>query len=192
MALELARNWWALLVRGLAAILLGVFAFARPGLTLEVLVLWFAAYALVDGLFSIVAGLLGRGGRGLPWWALLLEGGISVAAGMAAALYPTRAEIVLVFFVAGWSIITGILEIFAAIRLRSQVHGEWILVLAGFLSIAFGIALAVRPILGEFFIIYMIGGYALVFGCMLISLGFRLRSFARKHDESLASQPPPA
>jgi uncharacterized membrane protein HdeD (DUF308 family) len=170
----LARNWWAIAIRGVAAILFGLLAFLWPGLTLAALVLLFGAYALVDGIFSIVAAVGGRTGDA-PWWALLLEGILGVAAGLVTFFMPGLTAVTLVYVIAAWAIVTGVLEIVAAVRLREQITGEWWLVLSGVLSIVFGGLVMLAPAAGALAITLWIGAYALVFGALLLALAFRLR-----------------
>ncbi|HKF69568.1 MAG TPA: HdeD family acid-resistance protein [Vicinamibacterales bacterium] len=170
----LARHWWAIALRGLAAIIFGILAFAMPGVTLAVLVLLFGAYALVDGIFNIVAAVSGRSGS-QSWWMVLLEGLVSVAAGLVTFFMPGLTALTLVYVISAWAIITGVLEIVAAIRLRKEITNEWWLALSGVLSIVFGALVAIAPGAGALALIFWIGAYAVVFGAMLVALGFRLR-----------------
>jgi len=174
----LARNWWALVLRGLFAVLFGIGAFAWPGLTLGVLVLLFGAYALADGVFAIVASLVGSP-RQLPWWALLVEGLIGVAVGIVAFVWPGITALALLYLIAGWAIATGLFQVVAAFRLREEIHGEWMLALGGVLSVLFGLALVVSPGAGALALVWMIGAYAIAFGILLIALGFRLHGLSR-------------
>lgn len=173
----LARHWWAIALRGLAAIIFGILAFAMPGVTLAVLVLLFGAYALVDGIFNIVAAVSGRSGQ-QSWWMVLLEGLVSVAAGLVTFFMPGLTALTLVYVISAWAIITGVLEIVAAIRLRKEITNEWWLALSGVLSIVFGVLVAAFPGAGALALVFWIGAYAVVFGAMLVALGFRLR---RRH-----------
>jgi len=174
----LARRWWAIALRGLAAIIFGILAFAMPGVTLAVLVLLFGAYALVDGIFNIVAAVSGRSGQ-RSWWMVLLEGLVSVAAGLVTFFWPGLTALTLVYVISAWAIITGVLEVVAAIRLRKEITNEWWLALSGVLSIVFGALVAFAPGAGALALIFWIGAYAVVFGAMLVALGFRLR---RRHS----------
>ena len=179
MLIVLARNWWALALRGLFAVLFGIMAFAWPGITLGALVLLYGAYALVDGIFAIAAVLVGRP-RGMPWWALLLEGLAGIAVGIMTFAWPGITALVLLYLIAAWAVVTGVFEIVAAIQLRRELRGEWLLALSGILSVLFGIALVVNPGVGALAVIWLIGAYAIVFGALLIGLGFRLRSLSRE------------
>ena len=170
----LARNWGAIASRGVAAIMFGVLTFVVPALTLTVLVLLFGAYAIVDGVFSIIAALRRRAGS-RTWWALLAEGIIGVAAGLVTFLFPGLTAVTLVYVIAAWAIVTGVLEIVAAVRLRRQLTGEAWLVLSGVLSIVFGGLLTIAPGAGALALVLWIGAYAIVFGALLLALAFRLR-----------------
>ena len=139
-----------------------------------VLVLMFGVYAIVDGIFAMLSGVVSS--KYSPrWWVFLLEGIVSVAAGVIALLRPGFAGFVLVMVIAAWAILTGIFEIAAAIRLRREITNEWMLALGGFASIVLGVLLFLQPATGRLDITLMIGAYALVFGILLVFLGFRLR-----------------
>jgi uncharacterized membrane protein HdeD (DUF308 family) len=170
----LARNWGAIAVRGVAAIIFGILAFVMPGLTLAALVLLFGAYAIVDGVFNIIAAVRRRPGA-RTWWVLLLEGIIGIAAGVVAFVWPGLTALTLVYVIAAWAIVTGVLEIIEAVRLRQEITGEWWLVLSGIVSIVFGGFLVVSPAVGALALVWWIGAYAVVFGVLLLGLAFRLR-----------------
>jgi uncharacterized membrane protein HdeD (DUF308 family) len=174
MPLHLARHWWSLLLRGIAAVLFALVTFAWPGITLSALVLLFGVYALLDGIFNLV-GAWRASQHGERWGALLVEGFIGIAAGVAAFAWPAITLAVLIYLIAAWALVTGILEIAAAIRLRKHVQGEWLLALTGIASILFGFAVAIAPIAGALVIALWIGAYALIFGVLMIALAFRLR-----------------
>ena len=137
---ELARHWWVMAVRGLAAVVFGLLAFAWPGMTLAVLVLLFGAYALVDGVLAIVVAL--RGGTDHRLF-MGLEGVVGVLAGLAAFVFPGLTALVLLYIIAFWAVLTGVLEVVAAVRLRRVISNEWGLIIGGVLSVLFGIVLIV-------------------------------------------------
>jgi uncharacterized membrane protein HdeD (DUF308 family) len=170
----LARNWWALALRGLAAVVFGVMVFAWPALTLLTLIWWFGAYALVDGVLAIVAAVQAAG-RQQRWGAMIIEGVIGIVVGALAFLWPGITVLAVLYLIALWSILTGIFEIAAAIRLRREIAGEWLLGLGGAASILFGVLLMVLPGAGALALLWLIGGYALVFGVLLLLLAWRLR-----------------
>jgi uncharacterized membrane protein HdeD (DUF308 family) len=172
----LARNWWLLVVRGLFAILFGILAFTMPGVTLSVLVLLWGVYSAADGILALWTALSGRGGESK--WALVLEGLVGLAAAAAAFLYPGLTTMVLLYVIAAWAILTGLLQLAAAIRLRKEIEGEFWLGLAGVASVAFGGLLFARPGAGALSVILIIGAYAIAFGIMLIALGLRVRRLA--------------
>ena len=180
-----ARNWWTLVLRGVLAVLFGVLAWVWPGLTLGVLVALFAAYALVDGVFALIAAFSGAGGeRRLP---LVLEGVLSIGAGVVAIAWPDLTTLALLYVIAAWAIITGLFEILAAVELRREIDNEWLLGLAGVGSIVFGILLVVFPGTGALALVWLIGVYAILFGVLLIALGFRLRSVAERRPSGRGS-----
>ncbi len=172
---HLATNWWALALRGVCAILFGIVAFVLPAVTLASVVLLFGAYAIVEGVFNLIAAVRGRAGQA-PWWALVLEGLVSIAAGVVTFALPGLTAFVLLYVIAAWAIITGVLEIVAAIRLRARIDNEWWLGLSGVLSIAFGVLIMLFPGAGALAVILWIGAYAIIFGGMLLALAFRLRA----------------
>ena len=175
----LSRNWWALALRGLAAIVFGILAFTWPGITLWALILLFGAYMLVDGVFAIVAAVRAAGNEA-RWWLLLVEGILGVLAGIVAFVWPGLTALALLYFVAAWVIVTGIFEIVGAIRLRREIEGEWALILSGALSVLFGVLLAVIPApAGILSLLWLIGAYAVAFGLLLIILAFRVRNQPR-------------
>jgi uncharacterized membrane protein HdeD (DUF308 family) len=172
----LARNWWALALRGLAAILFGILAFAWPAITLFVLVIFFGAYMLVDGIFAIVAAVRAAGEEA-RWWLLLVEGILGVVAGLVAFFWPGLTALALLYLIAAWAIVTGIMEIVGAIRLRQEMVGEWALILGGALSVLFGVLLVAIPArAGLLSLTWLIGAYAVAFGVLLVILAFRVRN----------------
>jgi uncharacterized membrane protein HdeD (DUF308 family) len=170
----LARNWWLIALRGAAAIVFGILTFVTPGITLAVLIFFFGAYALVDGIANILTVLRRREGES-PWWALLVEGIVSVAAGVVAFLWPGLTALALVYLIAAWAVITGAFEIGAAIRMRRAIKGEAWLILSGVLSIAFGVFVMLAPSPGALAVVLYIGAYSVVFGALLLAVAFRLR-----------------
>jgi uncharacterized membrane protein HdeD (DUF308 family) len=174
----LTRNWWMVVLRGVVALLFGVLAWVRPGITLGALVLLFGAYALLDGVLSLVAAVTGRTGK--PWWALLLAGIAGLAAAAVAFFAPGLTALALLYLIAAWAIITGVMEVVAAIALRKEIQGEWLLALAGIASLVFGFFLVARPGAGALAVIWLIGSYAFAFGILLIGLGFRLKGLRNR------------
>jgi uncharacterized membrane protein HdeD (DUF308 family) len=167
-------HWWALALRGVIAILFGLAALLRPGIALAALILLFGAYALVDGVFAVV-GVFGGTRGGTPRWLLLLEGVVSILAGIIAFVFPGLTAIALLYLVAAWAVITGLAEIATAIRLRQEIRGEWALILGGILSVLFGLILAVLPGVGILSLIWLVGAYAVAFGVLLLVSAFRVR-----------------
>jgi uncharacterized membrane protein HdeD (DUF308 family) len=183
MALSLARNWWALALRGVAAIVFGILALFWPPGAIVALVAVFGAYALIDGILNLVAAV--RAGRsGQRWGALVFEGVVSLLVGIITLFFPGVTALALVLFVAAWSLVTGVAEVVAAIKLRRMIEGEWLLALTGVLSIAFGVLLFISPLIGAIAIAIWIGAYSLVFGALLVGLSLRLKSWASSQQQT--------
>lgn len=172
---NLRDTWWLLLIRGLAAIVFGVLTWMSPGISLATLVLFFGAYALVDGVIGAWAALQGRREHD-DWWVLLLWALVSVGAGVLTFMAPGVTALALLFYIAAWAIATGVLQIAAAVRLRKQISGEWMLGLAGLTSVVLGILLMARPGEGVLVVVWMIATYAVLFGVLMVILAFKLRS----------------
>jgi uncharacterized membrane protein HdeD (DUF308 family) len=170
----LAQNWWAIVLRGVCAVLFGVGAFAWPGITLAVLILLYGAYALVEGVLAVAWALIGRQAGPFPW-GVLLAGLAGVAVGVVTFLYPGITALALLYLIAAWAIVRGIFEIIAAIHLRKEIDNEWLLGLSGLLSVALGAVLMVAPGAGVMAVLWWIGGFSIVFGVLTIMLGFRLK-----------------
>jgi len=173
----LADNWWLLLLRGVAAVIFGVLAFYWPGLTLITLTLLWGAYAFADGIIAIWAALNASGGDAGPRWWLGLSGIVSILAGVVTFYYTGMTTLVLLMFIAAWAIIMGGVQIWGAIALRRALQHEWLLVLNGLLSIAFGVIMMVQPGTGALAFAWMIAWYAIFFGCVYIGLAFRLKQY---------------
>ena len=178
MVRPMARYWWVLAMRGVAAVIFGVLALLVPGITLLVLVTFFGAYALVDGILAIIHALQHRD-EDRHWWVLLLEGLTGVAIGILTFLLPGLTLITLFYLIAAWALVTGVLEIIMAIRLRREIHNEWSLALAGVISVILAILLMVNPVAGIFSLVIAVGIYAIVFGALMLFLAFRARGAAR-------------
>src|SRR5262245_21223688 len=180
----LAHNWWAIALRGVAGIIFGILALLMPAITLAALILLFGVYAVVEGIFNVIAAL--RGHAGAPRWLRLLEGIVSIAAGIIAFVWPGLTAIVLLYVIAAWAIITGVLEIAAAARLHNRIRGEWWLLLGGVLSVVAGLLMMWRPGSGALALVLLIGAYVLLFGIMQVVLAFRLRSGWVEAEQALS------
>jgi uncharacterized membrane protein HdeD (DUF308 family) len=183
LASPLSHYWWALVVRGLVAILFAILTFVWPGVTLGAIVVLFAVYALVDGAAGIVGGLKETGGR-LRSWAPIVGGTVSVVAAIVTFIKPMLTLLALVTLIAIWAIVRGLLDIFAAIRLRKVIEGEWLLALGGAMSIVFGVLVFGAPAAGALVAAWWIALYALVLGLVLLVCGMKLRGLAKRIERA--------
>ena len=170
-----ARWWWTFILRGILAIAFGLVAFFAPMLGVAIFIGVFAAWALIDGVTSIFTGIRTRT-IDRNWWLAIVEGLAGIAVGIIALLQPQFATQVLVLLIAAWAIVTGVVEIVMAIRLREQIKGEFWMGLAGVASILFGVLLFLFPAAGVLSLVWLIGAFAIVFGGFLVILGWRLRT----------------
>jgi uncharacterized membrane protein HdeD (DUF308 family) len=179
----MTQNWWAIALRGLVAVLFGIAAFMWPGITLWVLVALFGAYALFNGIFTVIEAFSRDVGRE-HWWALLFEGVVGSAIGVVTLIIgPWLTAMGLLYLIAFWAIMTGVFEIITAIRLRHEIRGEWLISLIAILSMAFGLLLVAFPVTGALSVILVIGAFALATGALMIALAFKLRSLRRPGGE---------
>jgi uncharacterized membrane protein HdeD (DUF308 family) len=169
----LARNWWLLLLRGILAVLFGVLAFVWPGITLLALATLFGIYALVDGATALAAAFTGAGAGSRAW--LVVAGILGLGAGLVALAWPGMTAILLVMLIGACALARGVFEIVAAIQLRKEIDNEWTLIALGALSVVFGLIVLVAPGAGALALVWLIGGYAIAFGALLIGLSLRLK-----------------
>jgi uncharacterized membrane protein HdeD (DUF308 family) len=186
----LANNWWVVALRGALAIAFGITAFVLPGATMLALVLFFAAYSLVDGVFSIV--LAARGARrGERWGLLLLNGLVGIAIGIVTMLWPGITVLAFVFMIGAWALVTGALMLAAAFNLRIS-HGRWLLVFGAIVSLLYGVLLFVAPLIGALVLTWWVGAHAVVLGVTLLMLAFRLRKHRGEETPRGMATPGPA
>jgi uncharacterized membrane protein HdeD (DUF308 family) len=185
---SLSRNWWLVALRGALAVIFGIVAFVWPGVTFEALVLLFGAYALVDGIVVLGFGLVAAGDRE-QWWPLVLSGIIGIATGVLTFAQPGAMALALVYVIGIWAIVTGLLEIVAAIRLRDVIGNEWMMGFAGLLSILFGALVVWQPGAGALSLVYLFGFYAILAGILQLSLGIRLRGLGDSVRPSVQTAP---
>ena len=177
---NLARAWYWVVLRGVFAVLFGIFAFIWPGITLAVLVLVWGAYAVADGVMALIAAFTMHE-EGKPMASLIIVGILGIAAGIVTFLWPGMTALVLLLFIASWAVLMGVFQIAAAVRLRKHIEHEWLLALSGVVSILFGVRLMfLQPVVGALAVVWLIGGFAILFGILLIALGFRLKGLANR------------
>src|SRR5215470_12842127 len=170
---ELTKHWWLLLLRGVAAVAFGILAFIWPGVTLFTLIILYGAFALIDGVIALVAAFASRS-QTVPRWWLVLTGILNIAAGLIAMFWPGITALVLILFIGAWAVVRGVMEIIAAIQLRREIEGEWLLILAGVLSVLFGLGVLIYPGAGAVALAWLIAIYAIAIGAVMIVLALRL------------------
>ncbi len=175
MARVLARNWWAFAFRGLIAVLFGLVALGLPGVTLTALIALFGAYALVDGIGAVVAGVRAAE-RHERWWPMVLEGVAGIGAGVLTFAWPVVTAILWIYLLSGWACISGALKIASAVRLRRGMRGAWVLAANGALAILFALSALLLPGLAILSLVWVVGAYALIRGIAFLALAFRLRA----------------
>jgi len=173
------KNWGWTIARGVLAIIFGLIALTRPGITLVVLMSFFAAYALVDGIGEIVAALSKERPQDRPWGLLVLRGILGIALAAMWWAWPVSTSIGFLYVIGIYAILGGGLEIASAIRLRRIIEHEWRLAFAGLLSIAFGVIVFLRPGAAALALVWLLGVYAIIFGALLVGLGFRMHHARR-------------
>jgi uncharacterized membrane protein HdeD (DUF308 family) len=171
----LTQKWWAVALRGILAIVFGIVALVFPGITLVSLAMVFGAYAFVSGVLTIVA-VFGHRGREASWY--VVEGTIGIAVGLATFFFPGMAAQALVILIGLWAILMGIFEVSAAFELA--ISWNWLLAIAGILSIGFGVVVIAQPVSGAVAIAGLIGLYAMMFGGSLLAFGIWLRGVRGK------------
>lgn len=169
-----SAQWSWIALRGVLGMALGLWAFFAPGLTLAALVIAWGAYALVDGVVTLIAAWRTRDAGG-PFWSLVFVGVVGILAGAGTLVWPGLTALLLVTFIAGWAIAVGVLQIVAAIRLRKEIEGELWLIIAGAMSVLVGGYMLAAPGAGALALAWLIAAFTFLFGAMLLALAFRLR-----------------
>ncbi len=170
------RAWWSFVVGGVAMVLFGLLAFSNPGLALFVLATFFAASVLVDGASNIVGSLQNREKDG--WWILLLMGLLGAAVGGYALFNPPLSIMAFILLVAFEAMALGVFLVMLGYKVRKTTSREWVLYLAGALSILFGILVIANPVTGSRTVVYMIASWSLVIGVLKVAFGFKVRKLA--------------
>jgi uncharacterized membrane protein HdeD (DUF308 family) len=175
----LSRYWWMTLIRGFLWILFGIVLFVEPGISFVTLALIFGLFVLADGIGNFVSAVGGRDQHEY-WWLLLIVGLCGIGIGLLSIFNPALTALALLFYIAIWAIVTGLLQVVAAIRLRQEIEGEFWLILGGLASVAFGVLVVARPGVGALSVLWLIGAFAIVYGILQIGLALRARGFAMK------------
>ena len=171
----LAQNWWLFVLQGVLAILFGVAAYLWPGRALGALITLFGVYATLDGILVLIRAFRAAALKA-PWWPFLLQGLVSLGAGVGTLAWPGLTALLLVYCIGSWALIGGVLQVVAGIKLRDELEGEWTLIVSGILSAIFGLWMIAAPGEGALALVWLIAGYAIVLGIAAISAGLRLRA----------------
>lgn len=175
---ELAQNWWAVLIRGILALILGILIIAVPPIvTLAVLIIFLGAYFLVDGIFAIISAFSSKHQHK---WVLIVEGILGIIIGIIVFVWPVMTALVLLFLIAIWAVVTGIMEIVFAGVNWNRGQGKWWLLIGGILSLVLGIIMFAQPAAGALALIIFVEIYLILFGIMLIALSIWLKQWAGK------------
>ena len=180
MSYELSSHWWAIALRGVAAIVFGLLAWIWPDATVFALVILFGAYALTDGIFNIMEAFSTRAEGSDRIW-LIVRGLLAIGAGIVTMVWPDISALSLLYVIAAWALVTGVLEVVAAVRLRRVIEGELFLALGGLASILFGVLAFIFPGAGAVALVWLIGVYAITFGLLLLAVALRLRAERPRH-----------
>ena len=178
---DLARNWQAVLVRGILAILFGIVFLIVPVPSLVVSVYVFAGFAIALGVMALIAGIRSSSRARNQ---MILEGVLGIAAGLIALVWPGGTLVAIVLLIAAWAIVTGIVQIVQAIKVREEIDNEWWLVLGGAASVLFGVLIGLQPIVGILTVAILIGVYALIFGIAIVLLAFKLKGYDERPTRS--------
>ncbi len=179
----LKRSWWVLALQGALALTFGILAVLWPGATLLVLVALFAAWMLIGGAAATYASLKNKRSD-KAWWLVLLLGLVSLTAGVIAVFDPGMTILVLVLLMGANALVTGVLQIVMAVRLRKTIEREWLLALAGAVSIAFGVLVLLFPAAGALAMVWLVSFYAVFTGTLLLTLAFRARKWSAQPRSS--------
>ena len=179
LATLMSRYWWVVLLRGVLAVVFGIVALTYPGMTLASLVLFFAAFALVDGISNVLHAFSGRKNNE-SWWVMLLEGLLGITFGVITFQAPAITAMVLLLYIGFWAVASGVLRIILAVRLRNEIEGEWWMVLGGLVSILFGFTMVARPAAGALAVLTLIGFWSIATGIFLVFVSFKVKSVGGK------------
>lgn len=170
----LQKNWWLIAVRGVLAVIFGVLALASPYIVIFSLITFFAFFAVLSGFFILTLAFLGEtDNKGLR----IIEGLIFLGAGIVVLLNPLSALGGIMIFIAAWAILSGIVHIVGAIKMRKVITNEWLMILNGVVSIIFGILLAGNLIQGAGVMLMVFGAFAILSGIFSIMLSFRIKTY---------------
>jgi uncharacterized membrane protein HdeD (DUF308 family) len=166
----------SLILLGVLAVIVGIFAIAWPGVTILALVVLFAVYAFMDGGLQTWRASSSRSAG--PVLGHLLLAFVDLVAGLFALAWPAPTAFVLVIVVAAWAMFGGLAEFFAGFRIGESAGTRALYITSGLVSFAFGVLLFARPGVGVLTLALLFGLYALIYGFSQINVGIHVRNAA--------------
>ncbi|MBN1690714.1 MAG: DUF308 domain-containing protein [Dehalococcoidia bacterium] len=188
----MVKSWWLISLRGLIALVLGiVLLILDPLVAAELLILFIGIYALLDGIFALIVGIINRPPHRNRAW-LITEGIIGILAGIAILAAPLLAGIVIIYLIAFWALLTGILELVFSIAEWKYIPGAWMILITGIVSVLLGGLILANVVAGTVLLVVIVSVYLVIFGLLLMLLGFSLKNLdvdkLRKEIEAKLSQ----
>jgi len=163
--------------------LFGLLLLFNTGITLVAILAVAGAFWFVDGMFQIVASVVGH--RQLEGWGWGVFGGIlGVLAGIVVMLHPVAAtvftELFLVYFFGIAAIGKGISDIYLGVKLRKDIKNEWAYILGGTLAVLYGVLIMLYPVIGIYMVVWLMIILALSVGLFLIIRSFQLKKVGKE------------
>jgi uncharacterized membrane protein HdeD (DUF308 family) len=186
---DMRQAWPVLLARAVFAVAFGLVALIWPTITLLILAWAFGIFAIIDGAIQIIDGIRRRDRP--RWWISLLLGLLELAAGVLALIWPGISAVALAIVVGAWALVTGLIEIFSAVRQRRERRQPGLLLLVGLVSVVAGVVILAWPVHGAVALAALVGGFAVVYGILLAVLALRLRNAAQATTESFPAPASP-
>lgn len=173
------RSWWSLMIRGVVAVIFGILALTSPTRTLDFLITLFGIFVLVVGVVATIGAIMHRR-ESDNWWLVLIPGVAGIVIGVISIAMPSFTQAVVIYLIAIWALVSGIGQIYSAMKIRKDVEGEWIPILIGIISVVLGIILFVRPLEAAATVMWLVGLFVLVLGILWLVMGFRVRGWMDK------------
>jgi len=172
--------WWPFVIGGLALVIFGIMAIVWPDITVITLVVLFGAVALVDGVFTIAGGLANTEDQTMRWF-LVLSGVFSIVIGVLILIWPDITAKVVLYIIATFAVVSGVARTLAAMIWPQERRSDKVLIIvSGLLGITFGVLIFAWPASGALAIVWLIGLFAIIFGAVVMVLGFEVMNVNRR------------